>query len=240
MEVSDILYTLLKIRPYMILSEKHAERSLSVSPEANHKDLNMIWYGTKREEKTPDGKSMIVGEYAPAAPDAGGYVLQKSDWYGLTDKLRTGHPCFSECNTILIDDLPANTVNTANRYNSITVESFQLFAEPHATRRSVGMYRDVSSNAAFRDVIEILKLVQPYANGCYEDSLRKHIPIFAPENIRKYHLEKYMKRIRLILYRRTPEGRKIPHTEEVISAIGVGRHSHFLPAKSRTRRSKRS
>ena len=238
MDVADILYSLIGIRPYMILSQKHAERSLSISPQGYHKDLNMIWYGVKRAVKSPDGSKMIVGTYREPEPDAGGYVLQKRDWYGLTDEVMRGQSCFAECNTILIDDLPANTVNPANRFNSITVESFSLFGDDRSDK-SLGKYRDLSENTAFKDVIAILKCVRPAAEGCYDGSRRK-THIFSPANIKKYKLEKFLKRIRLILYKRTESGEKVPADETIVPAIGVGNHSHFLPQTRRSQTRKRS
>ena len=101
-------------------------------------------------------------------------------WYGK--KL----PCFSECNTILVDDLPGNSLNNSNKQNSITVKPFALFGE---VKDRSDPYEDVSDDKTLLEVIDILKKVQRMAADNYKDDDKRWVNIFSPGNVKAAGLQ---------------------------------------------------
>jgi hypothetical protein len=101
-------------------------------------------------------------------------------WYGKM------LPCFSECNTILIDDLPNNSGNPSNRKNSITIKPFALFGE---VKDRSDEYEDVSEDRTLLEVIEILEKVKHLAVKNYTDEDKRYTNIFSPENVSAAGLE---------------------------------------------------
>lgn len=119
---------------------------------------------------------------------------------------------FHECNTILIDDLPGNSVNTSNFKNSITVNPFGIFGE---VKDRSDEYEDLSTDKTLLDVLEIIKKVHCYLqkNPPDDDSMYKNV--FCPSNIKSMGLSKYVKHIR-------------KKCGTVVRAIGVGKSIHFV------------
>lgn len=135
-------------------------------------------------------------------------------------------PCFSECNTILIDDLPSNSVNSSNRQNSITIKPFALFGE---VKDRTDPYEDVSKDRCLLDVIDLLKKVIPATKNCYNDESRWD-NIFSSANIDRLGLQSYVKNIKLYT-KKTKE-------ETIVKGIGIG-HSHLFVGGGRKRRQTR-
>ena len=98
-------------------------------------------------------------------------------------------PCFAECNTVLIDDLPGNSVNTSNMRNSITIKPFALFGE---VKDRSDRYEDVSGDTSLLTAIEILKKAKTLASSCYGDGDRRWTNIFDEANLREAGLETYL------------------------------------------------
>ena len=98
-------------------------------------------------------------------------------WYG-----KNKSTCFAPCNTILIDDLPNNTITASNHQNCITLKPFALFGE---VKDRSDPYEDVSEDDTLLRVLEILKKAKKIAQNCYEDEDLKEVSIFTPENIRR-------------------------------------------------------
>jgi hypothetical protein len=133
-------------------------------------------------------------------------------------------PCFAECNTILIDDLPNNSVNPSNRQNSITLKPFALFGE---VKRRTDPYEDVSKDDTLLKVIEILKKAQTIANNCYEDDEKRWTNIFSPANVRSAGLESYMRTIK-------------KQDDSTVRAIGAGDSHLFVGGAKKTRRNRKT
>ena len=125
---------------------------------------------------------------------------------------------FNENNTILIDDLPGNSVNPSNRKNSITIAPFALFGE---VKDRSDPYHDVSKDTCLLEVRDFLIRVA---------AKLQNVPQW--ENVLCLgNLEKYMcfkkegpadKYIKTIDYPKKDKGG--PTT-----AIGIGDSIHFLP-----------
>ena len=98
-------------------------------------------------------------------------------------------PCFAECNTVLIDDLPGNSVNTSNIRNSITIKPFALFGE---VKDRSDPYEDVSGDTSLLTAIEILKAAQAVSSSCYYDGDKRWTNVFSASNVRAAGLTKYM------------------------------------------------
>jgi len=103
-------------------------------------------------------------------------------WY------HSGYDCFAECNTILIDDLPANSINPSNRQNSITINPFALFGEVKDRSKP---YLDVSEDDTLLKIIELLKIVMKQQHNCAEGDGRWD-NIFSEDSIEKMGLESYL------------------------------------------------
>ena len=138
-------------------------------------------------------------------------------WYGEEPM-----PCLAECNTILIDDLPGNAVNSSNIKNSITIEPFALFGE---VKNRSDPYKDSSGDTALLEVIEILKKVLPVTKTCYENDEERWESVFGTQNIRRAGLEDSLRNIK------TKSGK-------VVRGIGAGK-SHFFMAGRRRKTHRR-
>lgn len=98
------------------------------------------------------------------------------------------YSCFAECNTILIDDLPKNSLNTSNRKNSITINPFALFGEVKDRSKP---YLDVSKDDTLLKIINFLKIVIKKQENCMEGDGRWD-NIFSEENVTKMGIDKYI------------------------------------------------
>ena len=103
-------------------------------------------------------------------------------WY----KYAKDFPCFAECNTILIDDLPANAVNNSNRHNAVKIAPFALFGEVKAR---TDPYEDVSEDDVFPQLIAILKKVRAAQKDCYNDDEARWYWTFRESNVKRLGLE---------------------------------------------------
>lgn len=107
-------------------------------------------------------------------------------WYQYPDL----YPCFAECNTILIDDLPNNALNKANRHNSIKIDPFALFGEVKAR---TDPYEDVSKDDVLKQIVELLKVVRKYQKNCYNIEDFREYWVFNDKNVKLMKLDKYYK-----------------------------------------------
>ena len=106
-------------------------------------------------------------------------------WYDkVNDKGEKYFKNFSECNTILIDDLPNNALNPSNLKNSIKIEPFALFGE---VKDRSDPYSDVSKDKTLLNVLKFLNKILKCKDIC--DDIEQNI--FSDTNILKYKLEKY-------------------------------------------------
>lgn len=108
-------------------------------------------------------------------------------WYHL----KGGLPCFSECNTILIDDLPNNTTHNSNIKNSITIAPFAPFGE---IKQRTDPYHDCSEDTTLLEVVKVLKIVGKAQDDCYNNEDR-YDSVFSTNNIDRMNLQKYYKNI---------------------------------------------
>ena len=177
-------------------------------------------------------KKFVYGaEDDEAASDAG--FSRKAVAYlgrgdeGEDDEWRdgVGKNCISLCNTILIDDLPANSVNKDNMHNSITVAPFAPWGE---RKDRADPYIDCSGDTAFLECMDIIKRVLPKARACYAKNppvrALQSVRIFSPENIAEAGLQKYVKTIKLV----EKKG------ERNVRGIGVGKSHLFVGGRRRT------
>lgn len=132
-------------------------------------------------------------------------------WYG-----KPPMPCLAECNTILIDDLPGNAVNSSNIKNSITIEPFAPFGE---VKDRSDPYKDSSGDTALLEVIEILKKILGVANTCYTNDEERWSSIFSKENVARAGLEGAIRNIKM-------------KNGKLVRGIGAGK-SHFFVAGRR-------
>lgn len=107
---------------------------------------------------------------------------------GYSDKYK----CFAECNTILIDDLYNNALNSSNWKNSIKIDPFALFGEDKQRRQP---YVDVSTDDTFVRLHELLEKVRKSYTKCYNTDTQWD-NIFSDENIERYGLQSYVKKIK--------------------------------------------
>ncbi len=134
---------------------------------------------------------------------------------------------FWPANTILVDDLPANSVNAQNKANSITVKPFALFGE---VKDRSDPYEDVSNDRVLLDVLDVLKAVI--------SKMESQEAIFSTKNCKKYGLTHLLRNIELV--------NKKTGSKRTIKAIGVGESHSFKggarksrnPRKTRKRSSK--
>ena len=105
-------------------------------------------------------------------------------WY----KYAKDFPCFAECNTILIDDLPANALNNSNRHNAVKIAPFALFGEVKAR---TDPYEDVSEDDVLPQLIAILKKVRAAQNDCYNDDEARWYWAFRESNVKRMGLDAY-------------------------------------------------
>jgi len=103
-------------------------------------------------------------------------------WY----KYPKDFPCFAECNTVLIDDLPANALNNSNRHNAVKIAPFALFGEVKAR---TDPYEDVSRDDVLPQLIEILKKTRASQKSCYNDDERRWYWVFRESNVKKLGLQ---------------------------------------------------
>ena len=103
-------------------------------------------------------------------------------WY----KFPKDFPCFAECNTVLIDDLPANALNNTNRHNAVKIAPFALFGEVKAR---TDPYEDVSRDDVLPQLIEILKKTRASQQSCYNDDERRWYWVFREANVKKLGLQ---------------------------------------------------
>ena len=110
-------------------------------------------------------------------------------WYSYAEK----YPCFSECNTILIDDLPNNALNTSNRKNSIKINPFALFGE---VKKRTDPYHDVSKDDTLLRIIEILRHIKPqFIKKQCHGTEKQWSNIFSADNILELGLKDYIKTV---------------------------------------------
>ena len=107
-------------------------------------------------------------------------------WY------HAGVTCFSECNTILIDDLSHNTLNPSNRKNAITINPFALFGEVKAR---TDPYHDVSQDDTLLQLIDVLTKVNVAMHGCFRSG-RRWDNVFTKANIKDMGLEDRVQSLR--------------------------------------------
>ena len=125
-------------------------------------------------------------------------------WYRGDDRSKSA-PGLSECNTILIDDLPGNSLNTSNRKNSITVNPFGIFGE---VKDRSDPYHDLSKDKTLLKIIKFLtKILKNMEENCYhvDDRLEN---IFSENNIKKYKIQRYVKDLKF--------------KKDIVKAIGIG------------------
>lgn len=107
-------------------------------------------------------------------------------WY------HAGVTCFSECNTILVDDLSHNTLNPSNRKNAITINPFALFGEVKAR---TDPYHDVSQDDTLLQLIDVLTKVNVAMHGCFRSG-RRWDNVFSKANIKEMGLEDRVQSLR--------------------------------------------
>jgi hypothetical protein len=110
-------------------------------------------------------------------------------WYQYASK----YPGFYECNTILIDDLPANALNPSNRQNAIHITPYALFGE---VKKRTDPYKDVSKDDVLLIIIQLLKKMMRHSNpSCYSGDNRWSF-LFSAENCETYKLMPYRQTVR--------------------------------------------
>jgi hypothetical protein len=88
-------------------------------------------------------------------------------------------PGFLPCNTILVDDLPANVNNSSNLYSSIQVVPFVLFGDKARNKP----YSPMDNDTTLRSVYKIIKDVADSVTYCVDGDLpfpfpnRKTVPL---------------------------------------------------------------
>lgn len=154
-------------------------------------------------------KGILVDEDANASSQEHGNSKDLNYlWYAKKMK------CFHECNTILIDDLPGNSVNTSNAKNSITINPFGIFGEVKAR---TDPYEDLSKDKTLLDVLKIIKKVHEHMEGCSQDDDWKYENVFSEKHIAHMKLQKHVKLIK-----------ESPKKKNLVRAIGVGHSIHFV------------
>lgn len=117
--------------------------------------------------------------------------------------------CFAECNTILVDDLPSNSVNPSNKENSITIAPF------------LPTTKDMHNDKALMEVLSILKKLNKHVHNCYDDDNKRYDNILSMKNVARLGLTGYIKNV-------------IRKNKTTIKAIGVGNSERFLETMSNT------
>lgn len=107
-------------------------------------------------------------------------------WY----KYAKEYPCYAECNTILVDDLPANALNASNRHNAVKISPFALFGEVKAR---TDPYEDVSRDDVLLRLVEILKKVRRQQSDCYNRDEDRWYWVFREKNVRAMGLSDHYK-----------------------------------------------
>lgn len=154
-------------------------------------------------------------EHADAASDLHGNNKDLNWlWYHSDFK------CFAECNTILIDDLPKNTMNPSNRKNAITINPFALFGEVKDRSKP---YTDVSQDDTLLNIMEVLKKVMKHQNKCMAGDGRWD-NVFSEPNVQAMGLGQ-------LLHLKKYQGKEV-------KAFCVGDHSH-IGSSSRGGRARR-
>jgi hypothetical protein len=133
-------------------------------------------------------------------------------WYG-----KPPMPCVAECNTILIDDLPANAANTSNIKNSITIEPFAPGGE---VKERSDPYKDSSGDTALLEVIEILKKILGVAKTCYTNDEERWANIFSKDNVARAGLEGSLRNIKM-------------KSGKIVRGIGAGKSHFFIKGGNR-------
>jgi len=139
---------------------------------ANCKTVN-LW--TWSDQEYANGVAKLIGEYGPKFKIANAWYDMHVDasieldgfnkdlnyiWYDVGK--------FQPCNTILIDDLPENTNNPANRLNGIQLKAFNVLGEKLSKEERkknpgkirTGHYTDLSKDDTLLKVIETLKGIE--------------------------------------------------------------------------------
>lgn len=164
-------------------------------------------------------------------------------WYGSEEQEIAPLKGFHECNTILIDDLPSNSVNNSNYRNSITIAPFALFGE---VKDRSDPYKSLIDDDCLLQVIELLQHILPKLDErckVNKDSECAHeVNIFSKENIEFYGIQKYVKKVRMDTYEKV-NGRKRSIGFKLREAIAVGKshliHESHEGGARKTRRNRR-
>jgi hypothetical protein len=190
------------------------------SDEEYARDMSELLIGLVNE-KYP-GTYKFERLFAEEVAEAAGCIEGNSKdlnylWYDLKV------PGMHEYNTILIDDLPNNTINSSNIGNSITVNPFALFGE---VKKRTDPYTDVSGDKTLLDVIEILKKTKEIVEKNCND---KYVNIFPFINkktgevdyggCQTKHFIKNLKKV------------KRCKQNTIINAIGAGKSIHFIDSQ---------
>jgi hypothetical protein len=118
-------------------------------------------------------------------------------------------------NTILIDDLPANSANAQNIANSITIKPFALFGE---VKDRSDPYEDVSTDRVLLDIVELLQKI--IADMAPQES------IFSDRNCKRLGITHLLKHIQLKQKTGSPK---------LVTGIGLGNSHLFAKSKTRTK-----
>jgi hypothetical protein len=122
-------------------------------------------------------------------------------------------------NTILIDDLPSNSVNKENQHNSITIKPFALFGE---VKDRTDPYEDVSQDTVLLDILNLLQTI--LRNMAPQDS------IFSEGNCARLGITHMLKDIQL----KSKTG-----SMKFVRGIGIG-SSHLFKSKSKSKKNSKS
>lgn len=163
-------------------------------------------------------KDNIKGFFADQDAERSGKICQGFSHSKDLNYLWYHHPDtkdkLGECNTILIDDLPKNSVHESNMKNSITVNPFALFGEIKDRSED---YTDVSQDRTLLDLIPILDALNKKVKGCFYDCEKRWVKIFDENSGNKEIVEQHMKNIRFC-----------PKSKKIVQAVGVGNSIHFV------------
>lgn len=160
-------------------------------------------------------------------------------WYGASEfEPLEG---FHECNTILIDDLPSNSVNSSNMKNSITIAPFALFGE---VKNRSDPYLRLVDDSCLDQVMDILrKIMDKFDKGCDGASNGTWKNVFSAENIARYGLGEYVKDVRLDKFKKINGKKTRVDSKMVEGVIAVSNrdihHGGKYKRKTRVRESKR-
>lgn len=123
--------------------------------------------------------------------------------------------CFAECNTVLIDDLPGNSVNSSNKHNSITIAPF------YPTKK------DMHDDKSLLEVLAILKKLSKHVKDCYENEDKRYENILSPKNIASLGLSNHVKDV-------------IRKNNKTVRAVAVGKSDRVIELSNRSNSSSSS